>query len=379
MASSNSTVNLTNRITISSTVPCFVADSPATRTGRIIAYGAVMAVSLIANSVIIAIVYGKNKRMRKPINYFIVNIACCDLILSIVYMPRVVNIFSSGYEWLVDGVLGTITCKFVAFAHETAITVAILTVVVISVERFLSLVFPFKTLLQNRPSGIIIGSLWFVAIAFRFPIIYAIRLRTFGVRKYCVLNLDQTFKAGAAKEYYQVIVILLYGFPLAAIVFFYSAIIITLHKQKHPSSCSRHREISRKEMRNRQVVRMILIVIAVFISCWILYFIQFVLYTYDIPIPCEAMFVRIFLAHSNCAITPCLYFVFSENYRHGLRHLRTKVIKTFTSSGKNAEETEAADTFLAGSSETPTQLNYVNKPCTLKRDRGFRGIRNKKM
>lgn len=377
MNSLNLTQNLSisHSRTISSTVPCFVTDSTATRISRLLVYGIVMAVSLVANILIVAIVCGKEKRMKKPINFFIVNIACCDLILTTVYMPRVVNIFSKGYEWLIDDIMGTVTCKFVAYAHETAITVIVLTVVVISVERFFSLVFPFKTNLQNPPFGIIIASLWFVAAAFRFPIVYAIQLKTFRLRTYCILNLDEAFEAGTEKLYYQTVVVVLYACPLVAILVFYTAIVITLMKQKHPGGggCARRRMATRKELRNRRVVRMILIVVAVFIICWIFYFIQFVLYTYDIPIPCEAMFARLFLAHSNCAITPCLYFIFSENYRNGLKKIWLNAKRIFTSRNKNGrEQDQAGEMIFAGSSDLPTEINQTsNSNINLKKGNNF--------
>ena len=299
---------------------CFVNDSLPTRCARIFVYCLIAIVSLIGNSLVVTIVC-KDKKLRKPINNFIVNMCCSDLLITAVYMPRVVTIFALGYEWLIEGTLGIITCKIVPFIYEVSVTVSLLTVVMISVERFILLVFPFKTIITNRLSIAINTSIWFIAAAFRFPISYAITLKQTENKIYCDVKLDQEFGVGSEKVYYQVVLVAMYAVPLAAIIVLYSIIVVSLKKQKSPGSGLNGQEEHRDEQRNRRVLRMVLVVVAVFVICWMLYFIQLILYSYKVVVPCEVRFVRWFLAHSNSAITPCLYFAFSEHFHSGLMAL----------------------------------------------------------
>ena len=299
--------------------PCFVGDSVATRTGRLVIYAAIMLVSLTANVLVILIVC-RDKRMRKPINYFIVNMCSSDLLITLVYMPRTVSIFAVGYEWLVTGLAGLATCKIVPFLLETATTVSILTVVVISLDRFLSVLFPLRTIITSRPARAIIFAMWIISAAFRSPIFY-IKLVERNGKTFCTLDLDAEIYKGAASVYYKVVMATLYILPLLLIVLFYSGIIFVL-KRKNAAIRLFRRDGGRAAAKNQQVLRMVMVVVAVFFCCWILYFVVLVLDTMKVIVSCEVRFARLILAHSNCAITPCLYFIFSENFRRGFASIR---------------------------------------------------------
>ena len=66
---------------------------------------------------------------------------------------------------------------------------------------------------------------------------------------------------------------------------------------------------------------MVFIVVVVFVLCWLLFFIQLILFSYKIRVPCEVLFWRLFLAHLNSGINPILYLVLNENYREGVKNL----------------------------------------------------------
>ena len=301
--------------------PCYFNDSLATRSGRIIIYSVIILVSLTANSLVLAIVR-RDKNMRKPINYFIMNLCCSDIFIAAVYMPRVLVTFVIGFEWQLEGPLGIISCKIVASVYETAVTVSILTVVVISFERYLLLVFPLKSIIDLRSSKFIIIAIWVVAIAFRWPIAYGIRLYIEKEKLFCHLKLNEVFGEGAQKLYYNIILITLYAIPLGLIIIFYSIIIITLRRRKSVGQGLRQ-EDNREKKRNLRVLKMVMVVVAVFVVCWLLYFIRYIILSYgvQVPRPCDLLFASFLLAHSNSAITPCLYFVFNENFRRGLQNL----------------------------------------------------------
>lgn len=316
--------------------PCFVGDSVATRTSRLVVYGAIILVSLAANALVIFIVC-REKRMRKPINFFIVNMCSSDLLITVVYMPRTASIFAVGYEWWVSGLAGLATCKIVPFLLETATTVSILTVVIISLDRFLSVLFPLKTCITSRPARVIIAAMWVLSAAFRSPIFY-IKLVERNSKMYCTLDLDAEIHKGAATVYYKVVMATLYILPLLLTVVFYSGIIFVL-KRKNAAIKFLRRDGGRTAAKNQQVLRMVLVVVAAFVFCWILYFVVLVLDTIKVKVSCEVRFARLILAHSNCAITPCLYFIFSENYRKGFMSVRKSYTsRRLTIKGKNSSD-----------------------------------------
>lgn len=70
---------------------------------------------------------------------------------------------------------------------------------------------------------------------------------------------------------------------------------------------------------------MVTAVVIAFLCCWLLYFIRLILFSYDVDVSCNVQFVRLFLAHSNSAINPCLYVAFSENYRCGVKMISSQL------------------------------------------------------
>ena len=79
----NTTINGTQQSSCSS-------NPTAEKIGITIAYCLIFLVSLAGNTVIGIIVY-KTKTMRKPINFFIVNMAMSDLFVPIILIPWVTN------------------------------------------------------------------------------------------------------------------------------------------------------------------------------------------------------------------------------------------------------------------------------------------------
>lgn len=305
---------------------CFVSDSIAVKLARITAYCILMVISLVGNSVIISVVW-KEARMRKTINFFIVNMCAADLLITL-YMPRVMSLSYAGYEWQVNGIIGLIFCKLSVFMHETAITTSIFTVVAISSDRFFAVVFPLKNFVTKKVCRLLIVAIWISSVLIRLPMLYGLRLGLDKTGKLgCFLSLDDTFNEGAAKTYYQFTLISLFAIPLSAIAVLYSGILITLKLRKVPGgdvSDIAGREQRRNSVTKKKVLRLVMTVVALFFFCWLLYFIWLILWSYKIQVPCEVLFLRLFLAHVNSALNPCLYLLLNENFHEGFKNILSR-------------------------------------------------------
>lgn len=302
---------------------CFVRDSTAVKMVRIVPYCILLFVSLLGNSVIIAVVW-KEQRMRKTVNFFIVNMCVADLLITL-YMPRVMSVWYAGYEWQVYGTLGLIFCKLAVFMHETAICVSIFTVVAISCERFFAVILPLKTIITKKVCRIIMAVIWVLSVAIRLPMLYGLKTAYDKQGKWsCFLSLDDAFYKGAEKTYYKFTLIGLFAVPLSVTAVLYSGILIFLKLRKVPGEeVLPNTKIGKRRdaMIKRKVLRMVLIVVAVFVLCWLLYFVQLILFSYKVQVICDVLFLRLFLAHLNSALNPCLYVLLNENFRVGVKHL----------------------------------------------------------
>ena len=97
--------------------------------------------SLIGNSFMGTVVY-KTQTLRKPINYFIVNMVVSDLLVTIFWFPKELSQLYEDNEWLISGPLGQALCKLVHFITNVSSDVSIQSLVLIAVDRFGVVVFP---------------------------------------------------------------------------------------------------------------------------------------------------------------------------------------------------------------------------------------------
>ena len=156
----------------------------------------------------------------------------------------------------------------------------------------------------------------------------------------CYLSFDEVFYKGAGKTYYKFTLIGLFAVPMSIIAVLYSAILISLKLRKVPREEVIGREQRRDALIQKKVLRMILIVVAAFVLCWLLFFVQRVLSSYNIPVrSCEVLFLRLIFAHLNSALNPSLYFLLNENFREGLKRLliRCALCRRLISEGNFAQ------------------------------------------
>ena len=301
---------------------CFDHDSTATRVIRVAVYCVIILVSALGNSMTIMVVR-HNKTMRKSFHCFIVNLAATDLTITLVYMPRVIVMWLRGSEWLVEDTFGLVLCKFVPYLHGVCILVSILTLMILAVDRFFAIVFPLKQeLFTVKSSKYVIAFTWLLGLAVRFPYLYSLKITFHTERREftCDAKLATTFghvHANAREIYYTFLLIAFYAVPFIVIMASYSVIVVTLRRSKTPADKEIAKLVKRsRDKASRKVIYMLLTVTAAFVCCWLTYFIAQIVFN---PVPCFLRFWRLFLAHSNSALNPCLYAVFNEKIRKGYK------------------------------------------------------------
>ena len=162
--------------TINGTEPSSCLGNPTTeKIGKILAYCLIFLVSLSGNTFIGIIVY-KTKTMRKPINFFIVNMAMSDMLYPIFMIPSQIQMIYID-SWLIGGPLGQVLCKLVHFFQETSFIVSIQSLVLIAVDRFGAVVFPLRSpLISSKLCPIFILATWMVAMAVTSPYLIAFKV-----------------------------------------------------------------------------------------------------------------------------------------------------------------------------------------------------------
>ena len=171
--------------------------------------------------------------MRKPVNYLIANMAAVDLVITVVYMPRMISSVIRNYEWLVGGTIGLILCKIVPTFHLVSIKVSILTLVFLSVERLMAVSPLVRKKLKVRSVKIIICFIWLVSTAVHVPNMYGLKLKSgLDGTKICVAYLNKFFGSSKGRKIYDdVLAVIFYAIPLSLIVVLYTLAAAKLRRQ----------------------------------------------------------------------------------------------------------------------------------------------------
>ena len=291
-----------------------------------VAYCVIFIVSLAGNTVIGIIVY-KTQTMRKPINFFILNMAMSDLLVPIFVIPRWIQRLYID-AWLIGGPLGQALCKLAVFLPDVSTVVSIQSLVLIAVDRFGAVVFPLRSpLISSKLYPFFIVATWIVAIAVNSPYLFVRKLVEYPEKLVCELHWNEVFGDSSSYENYVLSYMVVFFFnPLVLITIVYIIIYLNLKSQKIPGEQLANAEQQRHQ-RERNVLEMAIAIVLGFAVCWlpVAIFWCILFFTDTIILPnCGGphyFYVVQSLALANCAINPCICFIFSRNYRNELKAL----------------------------------------------------------
>ena len=296
----------------------------AAKIGQTFAYCLLFVISLTGNSLVGLIVY-KTKTMRKPISFLIVNMAMSDLLYPIFLFPR--NLTGLYFDsWLISGPLGQALCNLAPFLADVSHVVSTQSLVPIAVDRFVAVVFPFRSpLISTKLCRFFIPATWIVAMAICSPYLFAFKLAEYPGGLVCLQKWNEAFRETSSQaNYLMALIIVLIYIPLVLIAILYLAILFKLKSQKIPGEQPVNAR-EQREKRERNVLKMSIAIVLVFAICFLPLTACSLLLFFPLDSivmsSCGFQYFRsisYFLAYSNCAINPCICFIFSGNYRQGL-------------------------------------------------------------
>ena len=263
--------------------------------------------------------------MRKPINFLIVNMAMSDLLLPIfLILHQIQQLYID--SWLIDGPLGQALCKLVYVLPVVSTVVSIQSLVLMAVDRFGAVVYPLRSpRISSKLCSFFILATWIVAMAILSPYLFAFKLVEDLERRVCIVDLNEVFGEFSSFVIYFVSYMVVFGFiPFVVIAILYIIIYLKLKSQKSPGVQSVNAGQQRQQ-RERNVLKMAIAIVLGFGVCFVPYCISWILILFASDMSsCGFQYfysVAFFLARANCAINPCICFIFSGNYREGLKTL----------------------------------------------------------
>lgn len=289
-------------------------------------------INIVGNSLVILIL-AFNKKMRTTTNLLILNLSVSDILVAcFCSWIHLVSQVTAGNEWI----FGAFMCKFSSFAQVAALTSSVLTLTVISLERFQAIVFPLKRKLSHKITIVVIVCSWIISMGTASPYLfvkeqserqYADKLQILCKENWpsYYIGLDEYGKCETEQPgmrlYFTLTFIIMYAMPILVMGVTYSIITWTLMTRKGPGG----KGTSSIDRARKKIIRMLIAVLVFFVICWTP---QWGLLLNDAYFPPKGnqqrdnyvvalKYVALYIAYTNSAINPIMYAGFNENFRRG--------------------------------------------------------------
>ncbi|XP_078368957.1 QRFP-like peptide receptor [Oculina patagonica] len=283
--------------------------------------------AFIGNILVISTVY-KTPSLRRSTNFFYVNMAVSDFLSSLTTWPLYfIEEMRKGSESLLLGPLPTVSCKVGLYFRIMSYTVSILSLVLIAVERFIAIVFPFKaTLITPKVRAALLFATWLIPIAHCIPLLFCSTLEEVGPETFCrAVDCNSL----AMFIYYTTSAAIYTVVPLTAIIIFYSRIMHALKTRQQPESNDTNDANSQAKRRTqtKNVMKIFKSVVVAYFVCISLFGIYLVLEMTLLKLHSidKCKFIRglfnFLLPLLSTAINPVILFSLSTNFRNALQTL----------------------------------------------------------
>ena len=295
--------------------------SIAAKIGLISAYIFIFTMALFGNSIGLYVACSKAPS-RRITDLLIKNLAIADLIFTVTVMPdSVIFIIYEGPRWI-GGTLGHITCKLVFYAVPVSIAASVITLTVISFDRFCAIFFPLSQALFHKHKTIT-AIIWLISLTTMAPNLLLFQVFQDGGRYSCYQvwpwaeDLEETFLA--LKIFHVIAFVLLYVLPLLIIAVVNSLVAQRVWFHKSPGNTASFNRTP-VEVTRRRAVKMLVAIVIVFALCWLPTYVHHYLMLFQPvvwgEVPIVVGHLMLWVSHANSAINPLLYIVFNKNFRY---------------------------------------------------------------
>lgn len=278
----------------------------------------VIGLSLIGNIFVLYVVRS-NIKLHTVTHYLIVNLSVADLLITVFNMSVLFQTEVTGNDEAFSGIAGQIYCVGIIVVLNLSVACSILTLTAIAVERFCSIMFPFKRIITFKLAKAMVVGIWLFSFLMTIPFFFHIKVEDYygdGVF-YCVEDWSPLDTTAAAQVFQIVFFVLMYACPLIAIFVLYLCIGIKLWRRQANTQVSSFGNSRRRTRMTVQVTKMLVVSVVVFAICWLPQHVALFINYFMLHIcPPEFLwFGGTLLAYANSAMNPIIYVAFHSEYR----------------------------------------------------------------
>ena len=301
----------------------------------------IFTIGVLGNSAVI-IAFFRYLYMRTVTNHYLINLAVADLTFLLFSVPQF------WVQYLTTPIIGDYTylplefCKINIFLTDSAVIASALIVILVTFERYIATCWPFRfRRFSTKKRTVILCSLvWLFSLTYKVPsLVFSVKVKyalmwdmpptnSSSVRPQSVEYCDYCYPRNALqcvrfrKSMTFDQLLLLSVIPVTCIL--YTLTMIQLHKSARATYVTVLEGVTSNIVK-KQVVRMLIVTIVVYIICITPFRILNLFNIYEHSLPPNLIWVMVnisrIMIYTNSAVNPFIYNVMSERYRRAFKDL----------------------------------------------------------
>ncbi|XP_076451284.1 visual pigment-like receptor peropsin [Babylonia areolata] len=268
----------------------------------------VLVLSVVSNGTLACVFYRKRQLLTVS-NYFVLNLACCQLGLSFLVLPlSVASVVHGKWAW------SDTWCRGQSYLLVVLVVALHYTLLAISMDRNFAIVnslrYPY-VFTHTLGSSIVAGT-WIAGLAIGLP-----PLAGWGSFRYDGRQFLCSVDWGADRAYSLFLLVLVFFLPLLLHFWCYASIFRAA--LRHARRCRKvlpsptttqgsvSRAGSRMMMMECKAVKTVLLIAAAYFICWALFVVLAVLRCWQVPVPLSLGLTSTALLFLSCVVNPLIY------------------------------------------------------------------------
>ena len=287
------------------------------------------AFSITGNCFVLSVCYKRSG--SSSLRWFIANLAIADLTFALL---SILDIISFLWTW----VGGQVTCKIQCFWIEACYTTSIMTLVLISFQRFKAVLHPFNARLSDAEGAKRkVVALWLGSLVVCSPLLYAYQVVTLDLSGQIICT-NRLFGDLGRQIYYSIHAVCFFIVPLMYMVYAQTAIFLALIRSSRRVFPAQNAFATSYRNRHRKVAKTLAALTLAFIICWSPFMIVRTLMYFHLLSEGHVWRASQLLVMLNTVLEPILYGIYGENlnFRQYLRRIITRLTFRQASTGASA-------------------------------------------
>ncbi|NXX15046.1 GPR19 protein, partial [Podargus strigoides] len=270
--------------------------------------GALWLVSIFGNALVCLVIH-RSRRTQSTTNYFVVSMACADLLISATSAPFVLVQLTWG-RWT----LGNMICKLVRYIQYLTPGVQIYVLLSIGVDRFYTIVYPLSFKVSREKAKKMILASWLFEAVFSSPAFFFYGSNS---NDHCNFFLPSSWEGAVYSIIHLMVVFLV---PSLLIIFFYQKIVKYIWRIGTDGMTVR-RTTNIVPRRKVKTIKMLLMLNLVFLLSWLPFYVAQLWHPQETDYRKSSLvFLAItWISFSSSASKPIIYSLYNANFRRGMK------------------------------------------------------------